>query len=210
MPSSPSLVTVVTLLCATSIPALADPIADLAFDVREASSAYHREWVITKLTSFQLGKKCLAKLTDKGNDVINTANFYARDIAEYAQIVTGDDWASIENQNTGTRETNKDLVAPMVEAFRKRLSVSISVEGDDCNAKDGLWLKYWYEIGKTLKAYPPRASSVKITLTVTTKAKDVTATVDRTGSVFSITAPRDIEVRAWDLSKPFRKVARPL
>ena len=108
-------------------------------------------------------------------------------------------------------EADKALVEPMMDAFRKRFSVTINVEGDDCKPEHGaLWLKYWTTLGTIIRDYPPAAGTVRVTLDVKAKAKDVTVKVDKAGGTFVITAPRDVEVSAWDdkMSKPFRKVAR--
>ena len=196
---------------ATSI-AHADPAEDFAFEVKESTGDYHRAWVISKLTTFKVGKKCWEQMADKDKfSAVHSANFYTRDIAEYAKGITGDDWSTIETQNNNDRETNKKLVEPMMDAFKNRFSVTVSVEGDDCKPEHGaLWLKYWTTLGTTIRDYPPAADKVKVTLDVTAKAKDVSVTVDKKGGTFVITAPRDIEVAAWDdkISKPFRKVAR--
>jgi hypothetical protein len=190
----------------------ADPAEDFAFEVKESTGDYHRAWVISKLTTFKVGKKCWEQMADKDKfSAVHSASFYTADIAEYAKALTGDDWSRIETQNNNDRETNKKLVEPMMDAFKSRFSLTISVEGDDCKPEHGaLWLKYWTTIGSILTDYPPAADKVKITLDVKAKAKDVKVTVDKKGGTFVITAPRDIEVAAWDdkIGKPFRKVAR--
>lgn len=202
------------LICALASASLAhaDPAEDFAFEVKESTGDYHRAWVLTKLTTFKVGKTCWAQMADRDKfSAVHSAGFYTRDIAEYAKALTGDDWSRIETQNNNDRENNKKLVEPMMDAFKKRFSVTISVEGDDCKPEHGaLWLKYWTSLGNIIRDYPPAADKVNITLNVTAKAKDVTVKVDKKGGTFVITAPRDIEVAAWDdkMGKPFRKVAR--
>ncbi|MBA3501412.1 MAG: hypothetical protein H0T65_13695 [Deltaproteobacteria bacterium] len=190
----------------------ADPAEDFAFEVKESTGDYNRAWVISKLTTFKVGKKCWEQMADRDKfSAVHSAGFYTRDITEYAKALTGDDWSSIETQNNSDRENNKKLIEPMMDEFKKRFSLTISVEGDDCNPKHGaLWLKYWTSLGTIIHDYPPAAEKVSVTLNVTAKAKDVTVTVDKKGGTFVITAPRDVEVTAWDdkIGKPFRKVAR--
>ncbi len=200
----------VCVLASASL-AHAGPVEDFAFEVKEYTGDYHRAWVVSKLTTFNVGKTCWAQMADKKYSALHSASFYTRDIAEYAKAVTGDDWSRIETQNNNDRENNKALVEPMMDAFKKRFSVTINVEGDDCKPEHGaLWLKYWTTLGTIIRDYPPAAGTVRVTLDVKAKAKDVTVKVDKAGGTFVITAPRDVEVSAWDdkMGKPFRKVAR--
>ncbi|HEU0035769.1 MAG TPA: hypothetical protein VFQ53_34390 [Kofleriaceae bacterium] len=209
-------VSCIALLAALAAPlttssARADnPVDDFSFELKEYTGEQSAAWVVQKLVKWNLGKKCLAKLSDKEQGVLHMASFYSRDIMQYAKTVTGDDWSGIEGQSTGDKESNRKLVEPMIDAFKAKHMVTVTVEGDDCNAKDGLWFRYWGQIATTLKNYPPKSGKAFVTLNVTSKAKDVTVTVDKTGSTFTITAPRDIEVAAWDdkIDKPFRKVAK--
>jgi hypothetical protein len=191
----------------------ADPREDFAFALKEHTGDYHRAWVITKLTTINAGPQCWEKIVDAGKySAVSKAAFYTRDIAEYAKTVTGDDWSRIETQNNSDRETNKALVEPLMDAFKEKFSLTISVEGKDCSAdSDALWLKYWLALGTAIRDYAPKGK-VSIRLAVTSKAKDVTATVDKTGSKFVITAPRDVEPAAWDtkIEAPFKKLAKKL
>jgi hypothetical protein len=199
-----------TLLLASSV-AAADPREDFAFEVKEATSDYNRSWVITKLTTFKVGAKCWEQMLDKDKfGAVASATHYTRSIVEYAKALTGDDWDKIEEQNN-EREANKKLIEPMMDAFAKRFSLTISVEGDACEPKrNSLWLKYWTNVGFTLEKYPPKADKVMIDLQVKAKVKDISITVDKTGGKFTIVAPRDIEVVNWSgkMEKAFAKVAR--
>ncbi len=186
-----------------------DPREDFAFALKDYTGEYNRSWVLTKLTTFKLGKKCFAKLADKNEGALHAASFYTRDIVEYAKGLTSDDWSSIESQNNSDRETNKKLVEPMMDAFKARFGLTIAVEGDDCDAKqNSLWLRYFTTLGTAVRNYPPKAGKVFITLNVTAKAKGVTAEVSKDGSTFTFTAPRDIETPEWGdkLERPFRKI----
>jgi len=97
--------------------------------------------------------------------------------------------------------------------FAKRFHMTIAVEGDDCdNTRSGLWIRYWYAISEAFADYPPASGKLDVTLNVTAAARDVTVTVDDTGSQFVFTAPRDIEAKDWSdkFEKPFRKNAKKL
>jgi hypothetical protein len=184
---------------------------DYAFKVKEATGDYYSAWILTKLTTFKIGKKCRAKLQDKDQGAIHAATFYTRDIAAYAKSVGADDWDEIEGQTANDPATNRAMVEKMIDAFKSRLSITVSVDGDDCDAKQGaLWLKYWSEVATQLKNYPPRANKVVITINVTAKAKDVSIKAGKDGSTFAITAPRDKEPSAWTskLEPAFSKAAR--
>jgi hypothetical protein len=208
-----SLLPILGVVALSSSLAHADAREDFAFALKEHTGDYHRAWIITKLTTIKVGPQCWEKIVDAGKySAVNKAAFYTRDVAEYAKTVTGDDWSRIETQNNSDRETNKATLEPMLDAFKAKFSLTISVEGKDCSAdSDALWLRYWVTLGTALKDYPPKGK-VSIKLDVTTKAKDVTATVDKTGSKFVITAPRDVEAAAWDtkIEAPFKKLAKKL
>jgi hypothetical protein len=177
---------------------------DFAFATKEATGKFHDAWVLTKLHTFKLGKKCVAKLSDKDGGAVHAASFVTRDIAEYAKAAGAEDWDAIESQSANDPKTNRDLVGKDMDGFKSRLSLTINVEGDDCDAgQNALWLRYWTTIATALKDYPPKAKKVAIVLNVTSKAKDVTA------SGFTFTAPRDKEAAAWDtkLVAPFKKAS---
>lgn len=198
------------LALAAAASAHADPIEDFAFGLKEYTGAYAPSWVLTKLTTFKLGAKCAAKLDDKNGGALHAASFATRDIIEYAKAVTGDDWSAIESQSNSDREKNKELVEPKMDAFKAKLAFHISVEGDDCDAKQSsLWLRYWTTLATSLRNYPPKAGKVTINLNVTAKAKEVTAEVSKDGGTFTFTAPRDLESTEWSdrLDRPFRKLA---
>ena len=197
-------------LAAAAAPAHATPAEDFSFALKEYTGEYHRAWVLTKLTTFKLGAKCAARLDDKNEGALHAASFATRDIAEYAKAVTGDDWSRIESQSNSDREKNKALVEPMMDAFKARLAFNITVEGDDCDAKqNSLWLRYWTTLATSLRNNPPKANKVTINLVVTSKAKEVTSEVSKDGATFTFTAPRDIEATDWSdlLDRPFRKLA---
>jgi hypothetical protein len=142
---------------------------------------------------------------------VHSATFYTRDVAELAKTLTGDDWDEIESQNNSDRENNKKLVEPMIDRFKAAFSLSIDVDGDDCDARmSALWLKYWTEVAEILKKNPPASGKAFVKLAIRSDARDVKVDVDDDTSTYSITAPRDIEKVGWSdkLEKPFRKRAR--
>lgn len=177
---------------------------DFAFSTKEATGEYFSGWVLTKLHTFKIGAKCRAKLWDKELGAVHAATFATRDIAEYAKATGAEDWDALESSSANDPKFNRDLVAADMDKFKGRFSITINVEGDDCDAQQSsLWLRYWTTVATALKNYPPKAKKVAIVLNVTSKAKDVTA------NGFTFTAPRDKEVVGWSdkLEAPFRKAA---
>lgn len=194
---------------ALSAPAHAAGMDDFAFEVKEATGDYNRAWVLTKLMTFKLGAKCWAKVVDKKQGAIHAATFATRDIVEYAKARTGDDWSRIETQNNNDRETNKALIEPMMDAFKAQFSMTVNVDGDDCDARQAsLWLRYWTAVVSNLEKYPPPSGKAFVTINVSSKIRDVTVDVSKDGSRFTINAPKDIEAKQWSdkLERPFTKL----
>jgi len=201
--------TALVLACATVSPAAAGPQEDFSFELKQQTHDSHRPWVIDKFVTLNLGKACWAKVNDKKNRALAIATGATRDIAEYAKGVTGNDWAKIEGQSANSAEANRKLVEKMMDDFRPNLHLTITVEGDDCDASgNALWLKYWGETTRALKANPPKAGKAQITVNVTSKAKGVTVEV-KDGSVFTITGSRDVEASGWgaEIQKAFQRVS---
>jgi hypothetical protein len=184
---------------------------DFAFAVKEATGDYHRAWVLTKLHTFKVGKKCRAKLASKDEGAVHAGTFATRDIADWAKGAGAEDWDAVEGQSNNEPKYNRDLVEKDMDAFKKRFSITIVVDGDDCDAKQSsLWLRYWTTIATALRDYPPKAKTVKITLTVNNKAKEMSASVGKDGATFAFTGPRDVEKGQWTdaITKAFEKVAK--
>lgn len=182
---------------------------DHVFNLKEYTGRYSSAWVLSKLTNLKLGKKCLAKIADKDSGFSHAASFYTRDVMEYVKAVGGDDWDRIEQQSAGDPKSNRELVAKSIAEFKKRFTVNVSVEGDDCDPKSGAyWLKYWTQIGTSLKNYPPKANKVTITMTITPKAKALTITGGN--GTWTITAPKDAEGPGWTdkIDEAFKKAKR--
>lgn len=184
---------------------------DFAFMVKDATGRFSSAWALTKFHTFKVGKACRARLGDKKEGAIHAATYATRDLIDYAKTVTGDDWSDIESQSTNDRETNRKLVGKMMDDFKGKLSITVSVDGDDCDAKqNSMFLRVWTTAATALKDYPPRAKKVAITISISSKAKDVTATAGADGATIAITAPRDKEPSGWSdkIENAFKKVAR--
>jgi len=175
------------------------------------SSDFVAATVLDKLVTLKVGPACRAKLPDPNAGAVHAASFFTRDIADYAKGVTGDDWTAISNQSSGTRESNRAMVAEMVAAFRKRFALTITVDGPDCDATmNALWLRYTTTIVTALRDRPPTAKAVMLDLKVTKGAKDIKVTASKDGGKISIVAPLAVEPAAWTdkLQKPFEKFPR--
>jgi hypothetical protein len=202
--------TVIAITCATAGRADAGPQEDFSFELKEMTKEQHRAWVIDKFMTFKLGKACWAKVVDKKQRALHMATHATKGIADYAKEKTGNDWSRIEGQSANTREENRKLVEKMMDELRPSLKITISVEGDDCDAGgNSLWLKYMNETIRALQATPPKSGKAFITINVTAKAKGVTVDVGKDGSTFTITGARDVEEVAWDsqIQKAFKRVS---
>ncbi|MFN0250178.1 MAG: hypothetical protein ACKV2T_25060 [Kofleriaceae bacterium] len=184
---------------------------NFAFAVKETTGDFYSAWVLTKFHTFKIGKKCRAKLANKDEGAVHAASFATRDIAAWAKAAGAEDWDAVEGQSNNDPKYNRDLVEKDMDAFKKRFSVTVIVDGDDCDAKQSsLWLRYWTTIVGALEDYPPKAKNVKITLTVTAKAKQMSANVGKDGATFAFTGPRDVEKAMWSdvIVKAFEKVKK--
>ena len=199
MRSRAALVTAITAgLVSSSLSAHASPKEDLAFAVEGYNHDKHSGWIIERLVTLNVSDKCWPKLLDKGQRGLGLIASDARSIEHYAKAVTGDDWAGIEGQSANTREANQALVDKMVDDFKPKFHVTLTLEGDDCSATgNDLWLKYLGSALGSLAKYPPKSGTAKLTIDVKAKVKDLTIAVDKAGTSFAITAPRDVERPGW-------------
>ncbi len=189
--------------------ALAGEVDDFAAALKESTGEYTATYVLTKLHTFKVGKKCWAKLPDKEGGAIHAAGFATRDVAAYAKRVSGDDWSAIETQNNSDREANKVLIEPMIEAFKSKFMFNISVDGDDCDGKSSaMWIRYWSTLATAVRNFPPPSGKAIINLNVSSKARDVLVDVSKDGTTFTITGAKDIEPKAWSdkLERPFKQL----
>jgi hypothetical protein len=201
--------TALVLACVGASPAAAGPQEDFSFELKQQTHDSHRPWVIDKFVTLNLGKACWAKVNDKKNRALGIATSITREVADYAKGVTGNDWSKIEGQSANSAEANRKLVEKMMDDFRPSLHITVTVEGDDCDTSgNALWLKYWGETVRALKANPPKGGKAQITVNVTSKAKGVAVEV-RDGSVFTITGSRDVEASGWggEIQKAFQRVS---
>ncbi|MBP6629855.1 MAG: hypothetical protein KBG28_05780 [Kofleriaceae bacterium] len=169
-----------------------------------------RARVLDRLVTIKVAPACRAKLPDPDAGARHAFSFATRDVASYASAVSGDDWDAIFSQS-GDPAANRATVYEMIEAFRKRFSFTIIVDGKDCDASaQALWLRYATTVATALRNNPPPAKKVALTLTVSAKAKDVTAKASKDGSSIKLTAPASVEAKAWSdkLAAPFAKFPR--
>jgi hypothetical protein len=195
------------LIALATSSALAGPRENFIFSLSEHTGGDLRTEVIDKLVTFKLGKQCMAKLGDRTLNAVSYAAGIGGNIADYAKIVTGDDWNALDSQG---RDEVKPILSEKIAAFRARFGMTIYVEGDDCDAgKRSLWLWYWDELSRVIKSYPPPSGKAFIVLDVTPRAKTVTCRVSKDGTTFTVTAPRDVEPEHWveSIDEPFRKLA---
>jgi len=181
-----------------SAPARATPQEDLAFAVGESNHDKQSVWIVERLMTLKVGAKCWPKLTDKKLRALGLIAAYARNVQRYAKVVTEDDWFAIEGQTANSKEANQAVVDKMITEFAKKFHLTITVEGDDCEASgNGLWLKYLSTVTDAIQKFPPKAGKTKITINVKAKTKGVTVTAGKDGSTFTINASRDVEASGW-------------
>ena len=186
--------------------ALADP-QTLGDAVLNSTGAPYTKSIIDKLIVFKVGPKCLAKLGDKNGRALQVAGFVSRAIENWANRVTGESWADIENQD---REKNQAMVAAKIDQFRSKFSITVDIEGDDCdNGSGALWAGYLYTAVTALNAYPLDVPSLAITIKARKAARTVTYTVAPDGTAVEYTAARDITPPQWSeiIERPFRQRA---
>lgn len=192
----------------TAVPQL----SDFAFEVKESTGEYYSAWIVDKLITFEVAPACYEKMVDRNKyNAVHSASFYTRAVAKYATLLTGDDWDALESSTANDTATKLRMIEPMIDRFRSVFHLTISVEGDDCNATGGaLWLKYWGAVRDILNDYPPASGTLFIKLAVRGDAKDISVDVDEATSTYTITAPLHVEKSGWEdrLLKPFRKRAR--
>nr|MBA3454413.1 hypothetical protein [Deltaproteobacteria bacterium] len=184
-------------------PGALDPKLDeLSFEVRQHSSDWHRALVLSKLTMFDVGATCWSKMVgDKDRNVIVAAASYAATVTKYAAMLTGNDWERIKPVKH---------VEMMVDAFTDRFSLTIHIDGDDCDVGgSAAWLRYWQYAANAILKYPPRTGGAHIDIHVSSSARDITSTFEPDGSKFTFTVPKDAESPTWAerIEKPFRQAS---
>lgn len=189
-------VAVATTLCGIAAPAFAE--SDLAFKIDDLNHDKHSGWIFDRMVTLKLGAKCAEKVADKKNAPLAKLATLTRQIQRYALAVSGDDWAKIESQGGNDKEANLKVVDGMVDAFKSKLHITITVEGDDCSVSgSALWTNYMTSVAIALAKYPPKSGTMKATLDVTTKTKVLTAKMNKDGTALAVQAPRDVEPVGW-------------
>jgi hypothetical protein len=199
-----------TLVAILGAPAYASPKEDLASAVETANHDKHSGWVIDRMVTLNLPEKCWPKVLDKSKRGLGLLASDARSIQRYAKVVTGDDWAAIEGQAANGAEANRATVNKMVDAFKPKFHVTLTLDGDDCTGTGTeLWLNYLGSTLGSLVKYPPKSGSAQLMINVKGSVKDLTIDVDRAGSTFTITAPRDVERSGWSdkIEKSLQRVS---
>lgn len=189
----------VTTLVALPAPAVhAAPKDDLAAAVENANHDKHSGWIVDRMMTLKLPDKCWPKLLDKSRRGLGLIASDARSIQRLAKELTGDDWHAIEGQSANTPEANRATVEKMVDTFKARFHVTLTLEADDCAATGSeLWLNYLGSALGSLVKYPPKSGAATVIIDVKPGSKDVKIDVDKAGKTFTITAPRDVEKAGW-------------
>lgn len=186
-----------TLALATPRAARAD-VAAYAEAVRLATSDNYRTFAISKLTTWKVGAKCWAKIVDPDGRILSLTSFLTRDIAAYAKLVTKDDWATLEGSGTTEKEANKAKVEQTVAAFKPKFSLTVAIDGDDCDdSHDPLWMQYVLHAIEAINASPPASGKAFISITASAKAKTFSCTVAKDGATFTIVGPKETAAAKW-------------
>ncbi len=202
----------ITALCLLPSLAYADKSPTAYADaVHDATTDHYRGYILSKLTTWKVGGTCWEKIQKSGGRIVDLGSFLTRDLAAYAKAATGDDWATIEGSGTSEKAKNKAKVEAMVDAFKSKFSLSVSIDGDDCDdGHDPLWMQYVLHAAEDVATFPPASGKAFISIAVSSKAKKFGIAVDKTGSKFTITAPKETASAKWQdqMESAFKKVAK--
>lgn len=198
-----------TALLLASTAAHADT-KELAENIRDLTSNNYVAATVGSLMSFKLGPKCWEKLTQESRptDLIASSTRY---VVDFAKAVTEDDWYALEGSGTTEKAKNRTMVEGKVAAFKPTFSYAISVDGDDCDdGFDPLWLQYHTHALQYLAENQPTAKKAFITIEVSSKTKKFAGSVDKTGTVFKFSAPKEVASTKWQdkMLATFKKAAR--
>lgn len=184
---------------------------ELGDAVAEATGNNYRGWAIGKLTTWKVGKACAAKLQKPEGRPLTLISSASLSIAAFAKHVTGDDWATLEGSGTSEKIASKPIVEPKVAAFGSKFSLTVSIDGDDCDdGHDPLWMQYVMHAVENIVRTPPVAGKAFVTIDVSSKAKGFAIAVSKDGATFKITAPKEIPPAKWqdEMGRAFAKVAK--
>lgn len=188
--------TIAALLLASTSLAAADT-KELAEDIRELTSNNYQAAIVANLMTFKLGAKCWTKMT-RDSRPVGLVSSSLRYIVDFGKHATGDDWSALEGSGTTEKAKNRERVEQTIAAFKKSFSYSISVDGDDCDdGHDPLWLQYHMHALQYFAENPSKAKRATIAIEVSSKAKKLTSSVDKTGTVFKFVAPKEVAPEKW-------------
>lgn len=179
--------------------------------VKYKTSDNWRSLSIAKLTTWKVGKKCWNKIIDPEGRILDLTSFMTGEIAEYAQKVTGEDWATIEGSGVTEKEANKVKIEPMITAFRQKFSLTVSIDGDDCDAShDPLWMQYVMRAVEAVNAKPPTSGKAFIVIDVSSKVRKFSMTASKDGATFKISGHKEIADGQWqnEVSRVFALAAK--
>jgi hypothetical protein len=192
-----ALAAAVTVALAAPRPAAAD-VAAYAEAERLATGDNYRAFAISKLTTWKVGKKCWDKIVDPDGRIMSLTSFMTRDIAAYAALVTKQEWATLEGSGTTEKEANKAKVEQAVAAFKRQFSLSVTVEGDDCDGShDPLWMQYVARSLEAINATPPASGKAFLSITASAKATKFSIVASKDGATFTIVGPKDTAAAKW-------------
>jgi hypothetical protein len=192
-----ALAAAVTVALAAPRPAAAD-VAAYAEAERLATGDNYRAFAISKLTTWKVGKKCWDKIVDPDGRIMSLTSFMTRDIAAYAALVTKQEWATLEGSGTTEKEANKAKVEQAVAAFKRQFSLSVTVEGDDCDGShDPLWMQYVARSLEAINATPPASGKAFLSITASAKATKFSIVAGKDGATFTIVGPKDTAAAKW-------------
>ena len=203
--------TAVAVLALLTPGAASADVADYSDAVKAHTNDNYRALSIEKLTTWKVGKKCWEKIVAPSGRILDLTSFMTREIAGFAKQVSGDDWATIEGAGMSQKEASKATIEKMVTAFRAKFSLSVSIDGDDCDAShDPLWMQYVMRAVEAVNAKPPAAGKAFIVIDVSSKVKQFSITVSKDGATFKLTGPKEIAAAQWqdEVRRVFAKAAR--
>jgi hypothetical protein len=167
--------------------------------VRQGTSDNYRAFSIAKLTTWKVGKKCWDKIVEPEGRIMSLTSFLTREIATYAKEVTTE------------KAANRDKVEQTVAAFKSRFSLSVAIDGDDCDGShDPLWMQYVMRSIEALNATPTATGKAFLSITASSTAKKFSFTVGKDRSTFTLVGPKETAVGQWqyEVRRVFASVAK--
>jgi peptidoglycan hydrolase-like protein with peptidoglycan-binding domain len=191
-------------LCVVGDKAFAESPTLSAVTLKATGEPYSKV-IVDKLFVFKVGAACAARLGDENGGAAHVAPFLTRDIAKLAKNMTGDDWVAFENAD---KEKNGPVVAAQIEAFRSKFSLTIEIEGDDCdNSFSAPWTGYLTAAVTAALNYDNKLPKLHIAFHAKKSLRGITYTVTPDGSNVDYVVSRDVTPPDWGnvIDKPFRQ-----